>query len=59
MKIVPITYKKTPNILCNFFLFILCTLLAPILAIKVVIGINIRKAGILTKPILKGKFASR
>ena len=32
-------------------------MLAPILAIKDVIGINIRKAGILTKPRLKGRFA--
>ena len=32
------------------------TVLAPILAINVVIGIKIKKAGIFKKPILKGKF---
>ena len=32
-------------------------MLAPILAIKDVIGINIKKAGIFTKPMLKGRFA--
>ena len=30
---------------------------APTLAIKVVIGTNIKNAGILIKPILKGRFA--
>ena len=33
----------------------LCTVLAPILAINVVIGIKIRKAGTFIKPILSGK----
>ena len=32
----------------------MCTVLAPILAIIVVIGTNIRKAGIFTKPMLRG-----
>ena len=32
---------------------------APTLAIKVVIGINIKNAGIFINPILKGKLASR
>ena len=32
-------------------------MLAPTLAIKVVIGINIKKAGILIKPMLNGRFA--
>ena len=32
-------------------------MLAPILAIIVVIGIKIKKAGILINPILKGRFA--
>ena len=40
----------------TFFLSILCTVRAPILTMNVVIGINIKKAGIFTKPILKGKF---
>ena len=33
----------------------LCTVLAPILAMIVVIGIKIKKAGIFIKPILKGR----
>ena len=32
-------------------------MLAPTLAINIVIGINIKKAGILIKPTLNGKFA--
>ena len=48
------TYKKIPKSTWTFALSSLCTVLAPILAINVVIGTNIRKAGILTKPILKG-----
>ena len=35
----------------------LCTVLAPILAMIVVIGIKIKKAGIFIKPILKGMSA--
>ena len=37
------------------FLSILWTVLAPIRAMKVVIGINIKKAGIFIKPILSGR----
>ena len=54
---VPITYKKIPKNLCNFALSILLDLLAPTLAINIVIGINIKKAGTLIKPILRGKLA--
>ena len=49
--------KKIPKNLCNFLLSILFDLLAPNLAINIVIGINIKKAGILIKPILNGRFA--
>ena len=54
--LVAIINKNIPNNLLILFLSILCTVLAPILAIKVVIGINIRNAGIFKKPALKGKF---
>ena len=54
---VPITYKKIPKNLCNLALSILLDLLAPNLAISIVIGINIKKAGILIKPMLNGKLA--
>ena len=57
--IVPITYKKIPNNLWTFDLSIRWTVFAPTLAINIVIGINIKKAGIFIKPILKGKFASK
>ena len=40
----------------TLLLSILCIVLAPILAIKVVIGTIIKKAGIFIKPTLKGKF---
>ena len=53
------TNKKIPKILLILFLSILWTVFAPILAIKVVIGIKIKKAGIFKKPMLKGKFVSR
>ena len=46
-----------PNILCAFILSILCIVLAPILAIKVVKGTKIIKAGIFINPRLKGIFA--
>ena len=36
-------------------LLILWTVVAPTFAIRIVIGINIRKAGIFIKPTLKGK----
>ena len=42
-----------------FFLLILWTVLAPILAINVVIGINIKKAGIFINPTLNGKLTLR
>ena len=48
--------KKIPNNLFIFFLSIRCTVFAPTLAINVVIGIKIKKAGMLIKPILNGKF---
>ena len=44
-----------PKNLLILFLSILCTVLAPILAMKVVIGIKIKKAGTFKKPTLKGK----
>ena len=50
-------YKKIPKNLCNFDLSILFDVLAPTLAINIVIGINIKKAGILIKPMLNGKLA--
>ncbi len=52
-------YKKTPKNLCNFDLLILCTVFAPILAINIVIGINIKKAGIFINPTLNGKLVFR
>ena len=55
-KIVPAVYKKIPNNLVIFALFVLYIVFAPILAIKVVIGTNIKKAGIFIKPMLNGKF---
>ena len=48
--------KKIPKYLLILFLSILCTILAPIRAINVVIGINIKKAGTFKKPKLKGIF---
>ena len=42
---------------CTLDLSNLFTVFAPILAINVVIGINIKKAGIFINPILKGKLA--
>ena len=48
-----------PKNLCNLALSILFEVLAPTLAINIVIGINIKKAGILIKPMLNGKFAFR
>ena len=53
-KIVPTTYKKIPKKTWSFVLSILCAELAPTLAINMVIGINIKKAGTLIKPMLKG-----
>ena len=35
----------------------MCTIFAPILAIKDVIGMKIKNAGIFTKPMLNGRFA--
>ena len=52
-------YKKIPKNLCNLGLSILFEVLAPMLAINIVIGINIKKAGKLIKPILRGKLASK
>ena len=49
-------YKKIPKYLCNFDLFILFETFAPTLAMNIVIGINIKKAGIFIKPMLNGKF---
>ena len=46
-----------PKYLVSFFLSILWLFLAPNLAINVVIGTNIKNAGILIKPTLNGKFA--
>ena len=54
---MPITTKNKPKYFVIFFLFILWLAFAPILAMKVVIGKNIKKAGIFKKPILKGKLA--
>ena len=56
MKIVPTTYKKMPKNICNFDFSILCAELAPTFAINIVIGIKIKKAGKLIKPMLNGKF---
>ena len=56
---VPTIYKKIPKNLCSFDLFILFTVLAPTLAINIVIGINIKKAGIFINPILNGKLVFR
>ena len=52
---VPTIYKKIPKNLCSFDLFILFTVLAPTLAINIVIGINIKKAGMFINPTLNGK----
>ena len=57
--IEPTIYKNIPNSFVTIFLSSLCTVFAPIFAITVVIGTNIKKAGILINPILKGKFASK
>ena len=54
---VPTIYKKIPKNLCSFDLFILFTVLAPTLAINIVIGINIKKAGMFINPTLNGKLA--
>ena len=56
-KIVPTIYKKIPKKFCNFDLSSLLTVLAPTLAINMVIGINIKKAGIFMNPTLNGKSA--
>ena len=45
-----------PKNLWTFILSIACTVLAPTLAIIVVTGTKIRKAGIFIKPILNGRF---
>ena len=55
---IAIINKKKPNNLLILFLSILWTVLAPILAMKVVIGIKIKKAGMFKKPMLKGKSSS-
>ena len=49
---------KIPNNLVINFLSILWTVFAPNLAINIVMGTNIKKAGILIKPMLKGIFIS-
>ena len=49
---------KIPNNLVINFLSILWTVLAPNLAINIVMGTNIKKAGILMKPMLNGAFIS-
>ena len=48
-----------PNNLLIVCLLILCTTLAPILAINIVIGIKIKNAGILRNPKLNGASISR
>ena len=48
--------RKIPNNFPISFLFTLWTVFAPTLAINVVMGTNIKKAGILTKPKLKAPF---
>ena len=53
-KIVPTTYKNIPKNTCSFVLSILWAELAPTLAINIVIGIKIKKAGTFIKPILNG-----
>ena len=58
-KFVAIINKNIPKYLLILFLLILWTVLAPILAINVVIGMNIKKAGILINPKLKGRLASK
>ena len=55
----PIIIKNIPKNLLIFFLSNLCTVLAPILAIIVVIGMNIKKAGKLINPTLNGKLVLR
>ncbi len=52
---VPTIYKKIPKNVCNFDLLILWTAFAPTLAINIVIGINIKKAGMFINPTLNGK----
>ena len=47
-------FLKNPNNLVIKFLSVLCTVFAPSFAIKIVIGTNIKKAGIFIKPKLKG-----
>ena len=54
--LIEITKRKTPKILLILLLSILWTVFAPILAINVVIGIKIKKAGIFKNPKLKGRF---
>ena len=51
--------KNIPKNLLIFFLSSLCTVFAPILAMKVVIGIKIKNAGTFKNPILKGKLVCR
>ena len=48
--------KKKPNNLAIISLLILWTMVAPNFAIKIVIGMKIKNAGTLIKPILKGIF---
>ena len=52
--IVATTYKKIPKSTWTLAFSSLWTVFAPILAINVVMGTNIRKAGIFTKPMLRG-----
>ena len=54
-----INIKNIPKNLLILFLSNLWTVLAPIPAMKVVIGINIKKAGIFKKPILNGRLLSK
>ena len=49
---------KIPNNLVINFLSILWTVFAPNLAINIVMGTNIKKAGMFIKPMLKGIFIS-
>ena len=56
---VEIINRNIPKYLLILFLSILWTVLAPNLAIRVVIGINIKKAGTFINPILNGKLVLR
>ena len=51
--------KNEPNNFVTFFLSILWIIFAPTLAINIVIGIKIKKAGILINPMLSGIFACK